>query len=92
MRRCIQHTSHCESADEQSYVSSPDHYTLTPVSTFTDSRVLVLPRSPDPHKQNHEIENHDSHEALDVDRHPSSACIRIKCDWSRTWSSWRKLG
>ncbi len=60
-------TSHCESTNEQSDVPSPDHDALAPVHANTG--VLVLPRGPDPHKQNQDVEDHDSHETLGVDGH-----------------------
>lgn len=60
-------TGHCESTNEQPDVPSPDHDVLAPV--HANAGVLVLPRGPDPHKQNQEVEDHDSHETLGVDGH-----------------------
>lgn len=62
-------TGHCESTNEQPDVSSSDHDTFAPVYAIPDSRVLVLPRSPDPHEQDEEIKDYDSHETFGVDGH-----------------------
>lgn len=64
-----QRTGHCESTNEQPDVSPPDHDALAPVSAFANAGVLVLPCGPDPHEQNQEVEDHDSHETLGVDGH-----------------------
>lgn len=60
-------TGHCESTNKQSDVPSPDHDAFASVSANTG--VLVLPRGPDPHKQNQDVEDHNSHETLGVDGH-----------------------
>lgn len=64
-------TCHGEPPNEQADVPAPDHDTLAPLPTITDPGVLVLPRRPDPDKQNQEIKEHDGHQTLNVDRHPA---------------------
>lgn len=67
-----QPTGHCESTHEQSDVPSPDHDTLAPLPALADPGALVLPRGPDPHEQDQDVEDHDGHETLGVDGHRPS--------------------
>lgn len=69
VERVSQLTGHCKSTNEQSDVPSPDHDALAPLSAIANTGVLVLPSGPDPHEQNQDVEDHDSHETLGVDGH-----------------------
>lgn len=62
-------TSHCESTYKQPNVPPPNHDAFTSFSTVANARVLVLPGSPDPHKEDQGVEDDNGHEALDVDGH-----------------------
>lgn len=65
----LNYTCHGESTHEQPDVPSTDHDALAPLSAFADSGVLILPRGPDAHEQDQEIEDHDSYQTLGVDGH-----------------------
>lgn len=54
-------TGHREYAHKQSDVSAPDHDAFASVWAFIVTRTLVLPRGPNAHKQDEDIEDHYSH-------------------------------
>lgn len=65
-------TGHREYAHKQSDVSAPDHDALASVCAVIVTRTLVLPRGPNAHKQDEDIEDHNSHKTFDVDSHLDS--------------------
>lgn len=62
-------TSHREPSDEQADVSPAHHDDLAAVRALSRPGVLVLPRRPDAHAEDEQVEDDDGHQALCVDGH-----------------------
>lgn len=69
VRTSFELTGHREHAHKQSDVSPAHHDVLAPVQTLIVPGSLVLPRGPDAHNQDEDVEDDNGHQAFHVDAH-----------------------